>query len=284
MPFWAYMLHCADRTFYVCYTDDLGKRVGQDERGLIPGYTSLRRPVKLVWSDVFATRDEARQAEAQLKGWGRPKKLALIRQDWAEISVLAKGKKGASTTPDQVRGKPVSEWLHPHSALLPSEPFALEAGAQLRSDGLRLRYRLTGPIDLLAIPALAAPERADGLWEYLCFEAFVRPRGGAAYLEVNLSPSRRWAVYGFEARREGRTPADVPRPAVPLARTRYTLELSATLQLPSDLAGASLNLTGVIEEKSGRKSYWALAHPASGPPDFHDPACFTLELPPAPAE
>ena len=279
MPFWAYMLHCADRTFYVGHTDDLDKRVGQHAQGLIPGYTSLRRPVKLVWSDVFATREEARQAEAQLKGWSRAKKLALIRQDWPEISVLAKGKEGASTS----SAKPVSGWLHPHSASLPSEPFALEAGAQLRSDGLRLRYRLTGPTELLAVPPLAAPERADGLWQFLCFEAFVRPRGGTAYLEVNLSPSRQWAVYDFEARREGMAPADVPSPTVHVASTRYALELSATLQLPSDLAGASLTLTAVLEEKSGTKSYWALAHPSSGPPDFHDPACFVLELPPATA-
>jgi hypothetical protein len=36
----------------------------------------------------------------------------------------------------------------------------------------------------------------------------------------------------------------------------------------------------VIEERNGRKSYWALAHPP-GEPDFHHPACFALELPPA---
>jgi hypothetical protein len=33
----------------------------------------------------------------------------------------------------------------------------------------------------------------------------------------------------------------------------------------------------VIEESDGTKSYWALAHPA-GPPDFHDPTCFALDL------
>ena len=32
MPFWAYMLHCADRTFYVGHTDDLEKRVGEHGR------------------------------------------------------------------------------------------------------------------------------------------------------------------------------------------------------------------------------------------------------------
>ena len=41
-----------------------------------------------------------------------------------------------------------------------------------------------------------------------------------------------------------------------------------------------LGLSAVIEENSGRKSYWALKHP-DGPPDFHRADCFTLELPAA---
>ena len=39
-----------------------------------------------------------------------------------------------------------------------------------------------------------------------------------------------------------------------------------------------MNLTAVIEEQGGTKSYWALAHPAERP-DFHDPACFVATLP-----
>jgi len=34
------MLHCADRTFYVGHTDDLAKRIGEHELGVVPGYTS----------------------------------------------------------------------------------------------------------------------------------------------------------------------------------------------------------------------------------------------------
>jgi len=37
------------------------------------------------------------------------------------------------------------------------------------------------------------------------------------------------------------------------------------------------NMTAVIEEEGGAKSFWALAH-ASGKPDFHDAACFVGEL------
>ena len=90
MPFWAYMLHCADRSFYVGHTDDLDARIGAHQSGLIRGYTCTRLPVKLVWADEFPSRYEALQAERQIKGWSRAKKLALIRGDWSLISALAR--------------------------------------------------------------------------------------------------------------------------------------------------------------------------------------------------
>ena len=90
MSFWAYMLHCADRSFYVGHTEDLEARVAAHQSGLLPGYTATRRPVTPVWSQDFATRYEALQAERQIKGWSRAKKLALIRGDWDRISSLAR--------------------------------------------------------------------------------------------------------------------------------------------------------------------------------------------------
>ena len=100
MGFWAYMLHCADRTFYVGHTDDLDARIGAHQSGLIDGYTATRLPVTLVWCDEFPSRYEALAAERQIKGWSRAKKLALIRGDWKKISALARNseeKERAST-------------------------------------------------------------------------------------------------------------------------------------------------------------------------------------------
>ncbi len=90
MGFWAYMLECGDGTFYVGHTDDLDVRIAQHHSGETRGYTSTRRPLKLVWSDEFPSRYEALAAERQIKGWGRAKKIALIRGDWAEIGRLAR--------------------------------------------------------------------------------------------------------------------------------------------------------------------------------------------------
>jgi len=92
IAFWAYMLHCADRTLYVGHTDDIDVRIPAHESGLIPGYTATRRPVKLVWSQEFATRYEVLSAERQIKRWSRAKKLALIRGDWKLISALARNR------------------------------------------------------------------------------------------------------------------------------------------------------------------------------------------------
>jgi predicted GIY-YIG superfamily endonuclease len=90
MPFWTYMLQCADRTLYVGQTDNLEVRLAQHQAGTFKGYTERRRPVHLVWAAETPERDEARAFELRLKGWSRAKKLALIRGDWDSISSLAK--------------------------------------------------------------------------------------------------------------------------------------------------------------------------------------------------
>jgi predicted GIY-YIG superfamily endonuclease len=92
MAFWAYMLHCADRSFYVGHTDNLETRLAQHQTGALGGYTSTRLPVTLIWSEYFGTRLEALEAEHRIKGWSRAKKLALIRGDWDRISALSRNR------------------------------------------------------------------------------------------------------------------------------------------------------------------------------------------------
>lgn len=98
MSFWTYMPHCNGGRLYVGHTDNLEHRVAQHISGAIPGFTRIYRPVKLIWSQEFATRDEAKAAEKQIKGWRREKKLALVRGDWDRISRLAKSKHSPSTS------------------------------------------------------------------------------------------------------------------------------------------------------------------------------------------
>jgi predicted GIY-YIG superfamily endonuclease len=46
--------------------------------------------VQHVWSQECASREAALAAELQIKNWSRKKKEALMRGDWAEVTVLAK--------------------------------------------------------------------------------------------------------------------------------------------------------------------------------------------------
>ena len=56
------------------------------------GYTSMRKPVELVWQGEFETRDGAISFEQQVKGWSRAKKEALIAGNWKRMQELAVSK------------------------------------------------------------------------------------------------------------------------------------------------------------------------------------------------
>ncbi len=68
MNFWVYILRCADESYYTGHTDNLEKRVAEHQVGEVPGYTFSRRPVTLVYSEVFTTREEALASERRIKG------------------------------------------------------------------------------------------------------------------------------------------------------------------------------------------------------------------------
>jgi len=162
----------------------------------------------------------------------------------------------------------------------------ISVAAQRRGSRLDLRFVVRGNAAGLAVPQKLMPARADRLWQHTCFEAFVGIPDRENYIEFNLAPSGLWAAYAFTRPREGM--ADVDGNAViplEMASDAERLELSATLDLSPvpEFAAAPrwrCNLSAVIEERSGRKSYWALSHPP-GRPDFHCRDCFVLELPAA---
>ncbi len=75
---YCYIVECADGTFYTGWTTDLDRRVATHNAGRGSRYTRLRRPVKLVYYESFATRAEAMRREIQIKHMSRPAKLAKI--------------------------------------------------------------------------------------------------------------------------------------------------------------------------------------------------------------
>ena len=152
----------------------------------------------------------------------------------------------------------------------------------LPSGKFMLRYNLLGAVDQLELPEPSPPERTDNLWHTTCFEAFIAVPDAAGYLELNLSPSTQWAAYAFEDYRKGMRNSElVSAPWIETSTTAGDFELVATLEHggPPIVEAVSLEIAmaAVVEEKNGRKSYWALNHPL-GNPDFHDRDCFTHKL------
>ena len=91
MPYAIYILKCSDGTYYTGLTKNLEARVYEHQIGAHPeSYTFGRRPVKIVWSEVTESYQEAFQWEHQIKGWSRAKKEALIRDDIDGIHEIVK--------------------------------------------------------------------------------------------------------------------------------------------------------------------------------------------------
>ena len=92
--FCVYILKCGDGSYYTGHTDNVENRFAQHHhRTILSCYTATRLPIQLVFSQEFATREEALASERQIKGWSRRKKEALIKGDWQALSMHAKKRK-----------------------------------------------------------------------------------------------------------------------------------------------------------------------------------------------
>ncbi len=175
--------------------------------------------------------------------------------------------------------------LHPDSRCAAATYVEAEVSVP-RSGNLVLQYFVTGKMSDLRMSPVTAPTRSDELWQHTCFEAFFRAPPAAAYYELNFAPSTQWAAYRFSGYRNGMSVASeigAPRFKVQSDAERYKMQASLDLDQLSNFPSNAvwrLGLSAVIEETSGHKSYWALAHPP-GKPDFHHSDCFALELPAA---
>jgi hypothetical protein len=154
-----------------------------------------------------------------------------------------------------------------------------------RDGRLALTFGLEGRLSALRLPPTTEPRRGHELWRHTCFEAFVARDGTTEYHELNLAPSREWAVYAFRAYRDGEALDDQAlAPRIVVRRQADRLELDALVVLdrlsPRHRDEAlRVALAAVVEEHDGTLSYWALRHP-SGRPDFHHADGFALRLEP----
>ena len=75
---YTYILRCADGTFYCGWTNNLTKRLASHNAGTASKYTRPRRPVELVYYEVFETQHEAMSREVHIKRLSRAEKQLLI--------------------------------------------------------------------------------------------------------------------------------------------------------------------------------------------------------------
>jgi hypothetical protein len=173
--------------------------------------------------------------------------------------------------------------LIPHPATGSGPVRAARVSVERMGTAFSLQYALGGDLDRVRTPSWRGSVRTEHLWRHTCFEAFLRAEGEEAYLEFNFSPSGEWAAYRFDRYRSGRTEIDVPAPAIGGHGGPDGLAVLVALEGLPPGRRWRIGLSAVVEDREGRLSYWALAHPP-GDPDFHHPDCFALQFPPAPAE
>jgi len=86
-----YILRCCDGKYYTGVTNNIELRILQHQQGLDPNaFTYKRRPIELVFNEVFKDIDQAIAFEKQVKGWRREKKEAIINGDWNKLPELSK--------------------------------------------------------------------------------------------------------------------------------------------------------------------------------------------------
>ena len=91
--FYVYILECSDGTYYTGITSNLEKRIESHQSGKNhDSYTSIRRPVKLVFYCDFTEATKAIETEKQIKKWSKAKKEALILGEFGRLPNLAKKK------------------------------------------------------------------------------------------------------------------------------------------------------------------------------------------------
>lgn len=96
---YVYIVKCNDGSYYTGITNNIEKRLIQHNEGLnTESYTHSRRPVNLVFYELFTDYNLAIEWETRIKKWSVKKKEALINSDWKKLIEESKCKNETSHT------------------------------------------------------------------------------------------------------------------------------------------------------------------------------------------
>lgn len=77
---YTYIVRCSDGTLYTGWTNNIERRIRDHNVGKGAKYTKPRRPVTLVYLEVFETKEEAMKREYAIKRLSRDKKIELTEK------------------------------------------------------------------------------------------------------------------------------------------------------------------------------------------------------------
>ena len=80
MPYFCYIVECADGSFYTGWTTDPARRERQHNRGTGAAYTRMHRPVRLVYVESQPDLSAAMRRERAIKRMPHARKQALIKR------------------------------------------------------------------------------------------------------------------------------------------------------------------------------------------------------------
>lgn len=148
---------------------------------------------------------------------------------------------------------------------------------------LVLEFCLTDPQSLFEVPHSAATwgagsvARRDGLWQATCFEAFLQPLGESRYYEFNFALTPAWNAYVFTGYREPQPPQTTAEFVLKAMNWEPAKKhLRVVLENHTGVTRFQAGLTAILQEKSGAKHYYAIAHKGAKP-DFHLNESFILQ-------
>ncbi|MEE0509713.1 MAG: GIY-YIG nuclease family protein [Peptococcaceae bacterium] len=76
--YYTYLVRCADGSYYCGYSTDPVTRTETHNSGRGAKYTRARRPVTLVYTETFATKEAAMSREWHIKRMSHAAKAALV--------------------------------------------------------------------------------------------------------------------------------------------------------------------------------------------------------------
>jgi len=78
--FYVYILQSRNSLFYTGFTKDLEERLHRHNHGRGGRFTPSKRPVRLVYYEVYDDRASAMRREKQIKDFSQRKKRELVRR------------------------------------------------------------------------------------------------------------------------------------------------------------------------------------------------------------